>query len=282
VKKIIALILSGGILLQSPLSAVSKPKPEIDLKSKFNDSLSSEYFGFVGFDIQNNTKEWQHVTEVSVSYPDSVYEQTTYVVAGKQLQAWNEAMSHKQAVKDFWWGVALGGIAAIGGAAAGMSRDPNVQAAGVIAASGALATASTKGLGRVVNSLRFAALVPESHLLGGDFYIPPEMMTQKWILFYTKHDEKTPMLRRVKITLTMEDKKTREFPVELLSLDRNTTPPWQSSIWKRVRGDKQALKAGCSEDLNRFCKTISSSDFIFPCLAPHEEALSDSCKAALR
>jgi len=237
-KRVVAVSLGMLLVLQAvpPFShAARKPKPDIELKAKFNGGMSSEYFGFVGFDIDNNTADWQHIVAVDIVFENPVHEEITKIVSGRQLQAWNEAMAHKQAVKDFWWGMALGGLAAAGGVAAAASKNGNVQNAGVAVGAGSAASLGVREIGKMRNSLNFAAILPETHLLSGDFFIPPQMSSQKWVLFYTKHDENTPPLTSAKIVLTAEDQKKHEFDVTLLpySLQSPTTQPWQAMIWRK-------------------------------------------------
>jgi hypothetical protein len=233
-KKLISFVL-GILLLQSPtlLFAAKVDKPTLELTAKFNPSLSSEYFGFVGFDIENNTRDWQHVVSVDLVFSNPVHDDITKIVSGKQLQAWGEATTHRQAVRDFWWNVALGGIATLGSIAV-TSHDADVRAAGAVAGIGSITSLGVRELSKRTSEINFAAILPETHLLAGDFHVPPRMTVQKWVLFYTRHDETTPMLRKAKVVLTTDDQKTHEFDVALMPL---TQQPWQSIIWDKMLDD---------------------------------------------
>ncbi len=105
---------------------------------------------------------------------------------------------------------------------------------GAFAALGSVTSLTMSEIAQVKDKLNFSAVLPDTHLMASDFYVPPQMGNKKWVLFYIKHDDTTPILSKAKIILTTEKNGEFEFDVVLMPVGKSVPQPWQRRKWRQI------------------------------------------------
>lgn len=90
----------------------------------------------------------------------------------------------------------------------------------------------------------FAKLVPESHLLSGEFVIPPGLHSKKWITFFTPAPGEIPKLTTLHLSYTLADGQREHAVLKFRS--KQTMSEWQ---YHQFEGAKHMRQPAGSEKL---------------------------------
>lgn len=163
-----------------------------------NKALSSGYFGTVSFTFENNTNEWLAIKELKVNFGEEILNDNVQIPVGEDLQAWAEGIKNRNQIRRHNK-LLTSNVLGIIGAGLSMSSDSNMNLLGKTMVAGAGTTIVVSEIENALNKVQNAALVPRTHLLSGDFRIPPGLFIRKWILFYTNKPLEIPTISAINI-----------------------------------------------------------------------------------
>lgn len=206
----------------------------IVISAKLNSDLSSEYFGYFDFTLQNNSDKWIRISKVNVSFPDSGQAERMRFVTGKDFQLWQEAMRKVIAVSQANEKTAMATIAALGYGLAALSGNQTLQTVGTAAFAGAAGSYGYQQYGKWQDSLQRAKMFPENHLMGDTLTVLPGLFVDRWLLINSKDHDKSPYLTRLFVDIeTVEGIKER-FTLDFRKAWDPGDAKWQQSIFKRA------------------------------------------------
>lgn len=149
-----------------------------------NTQLSDKFYYFLEFTMENQTDKWLDTQAVQVTFAD----ENSEILEGSKLSSWIEGAELKLQKNNYNRALLLGSMATIGGVAAGMSNDTNVQRAGVAVAAGSLAASAAvvgkQGYDNVnsgVKGLNGTVKVPSTHILVPT-KVPPQSFVRRWVV----------------------------------------------------------------------------------------------------
>lgn len=206
---------------------------DLKISAKLVNSYSTEYFGMVNVTFENNSGDWINVKSANVSFGSEKINNKVHVVTGEKLLSWNDGMSLKMEKDAFYTNLFLGTLASV---SSGIAQDKGSKAAGVLSL-GAASVMAVSDISSLKDSIDMGQIIPRTHLLYGNFSIPPGLSINRWILFNTAKNDGVPYLSIMSVTVELVDGKTitRESK---LRYDKNHCK-WQSDINPVSEKDKK-------------------------------------------
>lgn len=205
-----------------PVSAIAA---DFKMEAKLVSTYCTEYFGMVNIEFTNKSRDWIDIDNLRVSFGSPEIDKKVTLVTGDKLINWNDAITEKQESDAFYARLFLGTLAAVGGVVA--ARNNNTKAGAVaIGSAGALALSE---ISSASDRIQVAQLVPRTHLLAGNFSIPPGLSLSRWALFNTKNNDGVPVITHISIAAETNSGKVIAEKLEL-RWDTDKTCKWQASI----------------------------------------------------
>jgi len=195
---------------------------QLSVDAAFVDRSCTEYFGVVSFDFSNETGSWLTVESVGVSFGKKSTDDNVAVVTGAELESWNDGIRNKQR-KDLLNQRLLLGTIAVLGASSGKSTNTSL---GRVAAS----TLAISEIAQYKDRVKSQYGLARSHLLSGEFLIPPGMMISKWIVFGTESSNPVPYVSSIVLSATLKNGSKFERKINLRDMDEEDDNGciWQS------------------------------------------------------
>lgn len=179
-----------------------------------NSSLSSEYFTLVDFTFENKSAEWLKVTTVAVDFGSEKANSEIRFPVGQDLMDWAQSAQQIKAIRNYNMQMALG-VAAGAGVAMSASGSKSTSNAGTAMAVGSGMVLAADNIGNKLDSLQRARVIPEDHLLSGNFSIPPGLFKRKWLTLYAKRPNDIPFINKMALTLTYDNGSTETVILKL-------------------------------------------------------------------
>jgi hypothetical protein len=150
------------------------------------ESLSSPYFGLVEITFENPTGEWIHIDAAKVTF--AVPPEEAVISTAPEIAAWERAIRQRSTIRrvNINTPLALLAIAGAAGSVLSPNRSIALAAGGVSVSAGAALVG--KEVAEVSRDAEGVARLPETHLMGGPFAVPPGLFVKKWLLVYTRRD----------------------------------------------------------------------------------------------
>lgn len=195
----------------------------LEISANFIYTFCTEYFGMVSVEFYNTTDKWIEISSVHTSLGSHEIDKKVSIVTGEKLVSWNEGISHKIQETAFYSRLLLGTLA-VAAATAGHSSDSNLVEAATI---GSLSALTIYEFSSYKNKIDLGKVVPRTHLLYGNFSVPPELSARRWILYNTDSNKNIPFINTITISAKL---KTGEIVKQEIKLrDRNEySCVWQS------------------------------------------------------
>lgn len=178
-----------------------------------NTSLSSKHFLPMDFTIENTTDEWIVIESAKLTFNDQATTANFIVPVGRDLLAWSDAARQNAAISSYNTALALSAVTLAGAAVAGGSSDKNVAQAGALGAVGAGTALTAVEISEYKGKLEKARVVPETHLYGDAFSIPPGLHAKKWVVFSVKEPLKIPYVREATLSLKLKGKEEINYKI---------------------------------------------------------------------
>lgn len=191
-----------------------------------NEKYSNRFFGNIDLTFENTSSKFIRIKSVKLEFNDPKITQSVKIPVGADLVAWSEATQQRNAIRDMNTAMALGAVAAIGGATASLASDSNLRATGATLGAAAAGGLTMKALNSSVSQVELARLVPKTHILADDFVVPPGLHTKKWVTLYLPNPEETPFVQEMYISYTTDDGKSEKVLLPLR--DKRTRSEWQA------------------------------------------------------
>lgn len=206
----------------------------IAISASLNHKLSSEYFGYFDFTLENKTDKWVVVKNVTISFPDSMLNNNIKVVAGQDITLWHEGYLARNAVNQYNKGIALGAFSVAAGVASAAVNDQTAKSVLAAASAAPLVALSVAELSSLRDSVEKSGVFPASHLLAGDIRIPPSMFTRKFLLLNSTNHKNISYAQSFLLSWETDSGETFKMTANFRKLSVYNDYGWQRSIYKRV------------------------------------------------
>jgi hypothetical protein len=220
-----------GAMLISTDKTVTAP---IAISAFLNQKLSSEYFGYFDFTLENKTDKWVVVKNISILFPDSMLNDNIKVVAGRDITLWHEGYLARNAVNQYNKGLALGAFSVAAGVASAAVNDQTAKTVLAGASVLPLVTLSVAEVSSLRDSVERSGVFPANHLLTGDIRIPPSMFTRKFLLLNSTNHKNIPFVQSFLMTWQTDSGETFKMTANFRKLSDYYNHSWQRSIYKRT------------------------------------------------
>lgn len=172
--------------LATPLSGSGEQATALQVRSRSLPGLSSPGLHAVEVTFENRSTQFQRVHDVQVApgAPATIVD----IPVGSQLFAWHGAALQKAAVAKANRETTLELLLLGAGVAmeVGESADSRATAfAGAVVGLGSATALTAHPMNARGNRAERAPIVPDRHLLSGDFWVPPGLFTKRWVLLHT-------------------------------------------------------------------------------------------------
>lgn len=225
-------------------------KPGVAISCELSDALSSEYFGYLDFNIANPSGEWKIVTDVKIRFADPGLDSAVSVVLGRNLEAWYQAQSKAIDISQHNQDVALGLLGGAGLGIAAFSRNEGLGFAGAAAAAGAASALAIRGVGRTLDSLQMAKLIPRNHLLADTIAVPPGLFADRWLLLNSTNQDSLGYITDILIDYKVNGGKAETQRIRFRKEGSVASNKWQHAIHGR--------KARSGQSTNLYRKIVSN------------------------
>lgn len=192
------------------------------------DEFSTEYFGMVGFVLENNTNKWMTVDSVEL-ITDSIQQANIAIIGGEDVNTWFQSMNKQKQIesinKQRLWGT-ISFISALGGA---LSKDEQVKRAAKVTAvtGGVLMTLERYNM--VKNQIDLLDYFPEDHLMRTPFRIPPGLGVDKWMVINSQVTDKNIPTMGIRLKIYSNGGKENDFYLQLIK-PSSFTGNWQKKL----------------------------------------------------
>lgn len=196
--------------------------------------LASKYITAIDLTFENTTPQWMRIDKIEVSFGGSELDKKIFFLIGNDLFAWSEAAKQQQAIRDHNTDLFLGSVLALGaGMAIGENGgDTRAVGASLAATSGSVLAASS--IGRELQGLELAKVVPSNHLFSTPFIIPPGLHTKKFLVLYTEKPLDIGYVANVLLRYTTATNKSEQVKLSF-RWDRALSS-WQDGHKNREKG----------------------------------------------
>lgn len=215
-----------GAVVPASVKDNTRPKADLVISGREIREMSSTYFGFVDFALENTTAEWLKITDIKPDFGDEAINKNVSIVIGDQLAVWSTAIKARNAIRQYNRALLAVTVAAIGGAIGGSQDNQGMQALGDAALIAGMTYLAVDDVGNVLDKLNNARVVPRDYLIGNTIVVPPGLFIRHWLLFYTKQPEALPYLESLIISCKVNDQ-PRRFYLEFRT--GGVTSEWRQS-----------------------------------------------------
>jgi hypothetical protein len=212
----------------------SSTNNNLRLTYEIKQEYSTEYFGMVGFAIQNPTNAWIQVDSILLEVAPNDDPENIIVTGGEDLTTWFQSMNNEKLVESYnrravWGTISLG--ATLGGA---LSKDENVKkGAGLVSEfSGEMMTLERFNLLR--NEMNLQNYFPEDHLLRTPFRIPPGLTVNKWMVINSQVKTEDQLVHGLKMRVYFQDNDERNYDLQFVGSLSGYTGSWQGNLVRRL------------------------------------------------
>jgi hypothetical protein len=196
--------------------------------------LASSQFGAIALTFENTSHSWLRVRRVSLDFGGAFYNQNVLVPWGSDIDAWYQATTTRNAVRDHNRDLALAVLGIAGTTVAAASSDPLADVIGGTVALASLGTLAVEGLSASARAAGRTAIFPETHLLAGPFGVPPNLFSKKWILLQTSERAKAYCIESMFVTYELEERGW-----ERVLLEFKSASAWQRAACGRDFGSQR-------------------------------------------
>ncbi|MEO7426317.1 MAG: hypothetical protein ABI036_14100 [Fibrobacteria bacterium] len=204
-------------------------KESLTISANFVENLSSEYFGYFDFTIENSSEKWIVVKVKSVEFDSLGSNENVRFPTWQEQLNWQAAMRQRIQIEEYNKALALGAIAGAGLGLAAASDNDVVRSIGAAATIASAGTMVGKGMGRNLDSLQLAKAVQENNLLLDSSVVLPGLFVKKWLLVNTKNHEKTGYLTAMTLAYS-ENGLDKAVRIQFRKKNTIKKSKWQSKI----------------------------------------------------
>jgi hypothetical protein len=192
---------------------------DIRFTYEVKDEFSTEYFGMLGFVIENNTNQWMTVDSVEIEGSD-LDKDNIALIGGNDINVWFSSMNKAKQIESVnrqrLWGT-ISFIATLGTITA---KDNDVKAVSALTAVGSSTLLTLERFNNFRRYIDLASYFPEDHLLRTPFRIPPGLGVDKWMVVNSQVNDKNKIASGMTVKVYMNGGKGKEYAVEFI---RNIT-----------------------------------------------------------
>jgi hypothetical protein len=195
----------------TPDSLSSDIRFTYEMKPEF----STEYFGMVGFVLENTTNQW--ITIDSVEIDGEPQDRTNVIITGgNDINTWFTSMNKAKQIESInrqrLWGT-ISFISTLGVIA---SKNENVQ---TVAAMGALTGHTALTVERFSEFRRMIDLYdyfPEDHFMRTPFRIPPGLGVDKWMVVNSQVTDKERITSEMTVKVYINGGPAKQYTLEFI------------------------------------------------------------------
>jgi hypothetical protein len=224
---------------------VTKPGEEGKESLKFSASLiedlSSEYFGYLDFTIENNSEKWIVVKVTGVKFDSLASSENIRFPNSEEYLNWQAAMKQTIQISEYNKSIAMGVVAGAGLGLAALSDNNAVRGLGAAAAIGSAGYMAGHGINQIRDSLQMAKSIQANNLLVDSALVLPGLFTKKWLLVNTMNHDKIGYLTEMTLTYT-ESGKEKAVKIRFREIFTVKMSKWQSEQHEKQKKQLQSQK----------------------------------------
>lgn len=214
------------------LAAAGEMRFTYEVKEEF----STEYFGMVGFVLENNTNEWMTIDSITI-ISDSLQQSNINITGGGDIGTWFTSMNKVKQIEAtnrqrLWGTISL--IATVGAVSLKDKTASNIAAATALG-SGAVLT--LERYNAIRNQIDLMNYFPEDHLMRTPFRIPPGLGVDKWMVVNTQVRRVDVITPSLSVTVHFNGGKSRSYQLDFLKQFSSNPNPYAAKtytgIWQR-------------------------------------------------
>jgi hypothetical protein len=218
---------------------------DIRFTYEVKDEFSTEYFGMLGFVIENNTHQWITIDSVEVD-AESGEKENMSITGGSDINTWFTSMNKAKQIesinKQRLWGT-ISFISTLGAVAAKNQETKQVAALGAI---GSLTMLNIEQFNAIRRMIDLASYYPEDHLLRTPFRVPPGLGVDKWMVVNTQIAMNEKMVTQMKLKVYLNGGPPKEYVIEFLkNITKGTyagtvySGNWQKKVVRKIFSPKK-------------------------------------------
>lgn len=198
----------------------------LQISTRINNYLSSEYFGVIDFVFENKSNEWMVLKDLRISSMVEEIDSNMKLTMGEDLNIWYESTLRQKMIEDRSDANIRSAFAALGLAML-VSSDDNVKAGGMSVMSAAVASQHISNINMRYN-LSTQIKFPEKHLLSGEIRIPPGLSVTRWVVLNTDNQKVKVFI--IKMALSFNNDKGDSLQAICILRNFRQKAVWQSEI----------------------------------------------------
>lgn len=168
----------------------SKAISPIVISASLIDELSSEYFGYFDFTIENSSEKWLTVKFLDVEFGNGSQGENIKFMTGEPLENWKTAMATINQLNRFNKATTAALIGGVGLGLAATSSNQTLQSIGGAAVAGSAAYLVGQEVGANLDFIKRAKMAQTNNLLQDSTLVLPGLFVKKWLLVNSgKHDQ---------------------------------------------------------------------------------------------
>ncbi len=216
---LIAILLSGCAQRQLENKAVEIGSDintdDIRFSYEVKNAYSTEYFGMVGFVLENNTHQWMTVDSIELIV-DPVQQMNIAIIGGNDIDIWFSSMSKEKQIESMNRQMLWGTISMIAGVGASLSKDEQVKRAAAFTAISGGTLMTVERVNMMKNQIGLLEYFPEDHLLRTPYRIPPGLGIDKWMVINSQTMLKDVFITTMRLKIYYNGKSEKLYNLEFI------------------------------------------------------------------
>jgi hypothetical protein len=157
-------------------------KSGILMSGDMEKAMSSDFYKFMVFTIENKTGKLGEISDVNVKFQEDKFNNDIKITSGHELSLWYDATMAEKIRKEQNRSTAFS-FAAIGGGLLAAFTDNTWSDVGVALLAGGVASLTIDELYKSKKELERGKVFPNAHLMSREFQVPGGLYERKWIVF---------------------------------------------------------------------------------------------------
>lgn len=241
---VIALFFAGCATVGNEHVGVPVNKPgeagreSLTFSASLIEDLSSEYFGYLDFTIENNSEKWIVVKVTGIRFDSLASSENIRFPNAEEYLNWQAAMGQKIRIEEYNKSIAMGVVAGAGLGLAALSDNNTVRGLGAATAVASAGYMAGHGINQVRDSLQLAKAIQANNLLVDSALVLPGLFTKKWLLVNTMNHDKIGFLTEMTLNYT-ESGKEKAVKIKFREVHTVGTAKWQSELHSKLKKQLQ-------------------------------------------
>jgi|GEM_PF-6600212 len=214
----------------------------LKITMEMDEDLSSEYFGFFFFTLENKSDHWLVLKDIRYHFPLPAQDSNTQSISGAPFAQWYESMAKSLEIRGYKRDLALVGIAGVGYGLAALSKNKTAQIAGAAVGTAALATSVHDAVETNLDALQNPSLMDNQSLLADSILVPPGLFVKRWLLLNSTHHKVCGYISDLHLAYSSTDGGRDTVQFHFRDFEKGLDSPWQKQLWDTLNVEANKAK----------------------------------------